>query len=135
MHTILSTQQPIDLDIAVPNINQRQRIPPEAIQRVVNHIANTFQPEKIILFGSYAYGQPKPWSDVDLLVIMQTDIPKQKQMEITLSFKDTLGVDILVRTPHEIAHRLPLGDFFLREIINKGKILYERTDFGMDKKG
>ena len=124
---------PTDLGIVIPNVNQRQRIAPEVIQQVVDHIARTFQPEKVILFGSYAYGQPKPWSDVDLLVIMQTDTPKQKQMEITLSFLDPLGVDILVRTPQEIAYRLPLGDFFLREIISKGKVLYERIDFRMDK--
>jgi len=117
-----------DLGLTVPNVNKRDKIPLEAIQTVVNHIAQTFETEKIILFGSYAYGTPKPWSDVDLLVIMETDKPAQKQFEIALSFQDPLGVDILVRTPQEIAHRVPLGDFFLREIITKGQVLYERID-------
>ncbi len=106
----------------------------EAIQAVVDHIAQTFEPEKIILFGSYAYGQPKPWSDVDLLVVIKTEAPKQMQMDINLSFRDPFGLDIMVRTPEEINHRIPLGDFFLREIVTRGKVLYERTNIGMDKK-
>ena len=57
--------------IDVPNVNERERIPPEAIQAVADRIAEEFDPDKIILFGSYAYGDPKPWSDVDLLVVME----------------------------------------------------------------
>jgi len=117
-----------ELNIQVLNVNERDRVPPEAIQAVVDHIAQTFDPEKIILFGSYAYGNPKPWSDVDLLVMLETDNPKQAQMDINLSFRDPIGVDILVRTPQEIEYRIPLGDFFLRDIVSKGKILYERSD-------
>ena len=123
-----------DLNVRVPNINERDRVPIEAIQAVVDHIAQTFGPEKIILFGSYAYGQPKPWSDVDLLVVIETETPKQMQMDINLSFRDPFGLDIMVRTPEEINRRIPLGDFFLREIVTKGKVLYERTNVGMDKK-
>ena len=117
-----------DLNIQVPNINQRDRVPKEAIQRVVDHIAETFDPEKIILFGSYAYGEPKPWSDVDLLVVIETETPKQMQLDIVLSCYDPVGLDILVRTPQEIEDRIQLGDFFLREIVSKGKVLYERSD-------
>ncbi len=117
-----------DLNIHVPNINKRDRVPMEAIQAVVDHIAETFDPEKIILFGSYAYGEPKPWSDVDLLVIIETETPKQLQMNIALSLHDPFGLDILVRTPQEIRRRIPLGDFFLREIMSKGRVLYERSD-------
>jgi predicted nucleotidyltransferase len=116
-----------DLNIQVPNVNERDRVPAEAIQTVVDYIGETFDPECIILFGSYGYGQPKPWSDVDLLVIIETDNPKQMQMSICLSFKDPFGLDIMVRTPKEIKHRIALGDFFLREIVDKGKVLYERS--------
>ena len=123
-----------DLNIQVPNVNERDRVPMEAIQVVVDHIAQTFKPERIILFGSYAYGQPKPWSDVDLLVVLETDNPKQVQMDINLSFAHPFGMDILVRTPQEIEYRIPLGDYFLRDIVSKGKVLYERFDTGMDKK-
>jgi predicted nucleotidyltransferase len=123
-----------DLNIQVPSVNERDRVPMKAIRAVVDHIAQTFQPEKIILFGSYAYGEPKPWSDVDLLVVIETENPKQTQMDISLSFKDPFGLDILVRTPQEIERRIPLGDFFLREIVSKGKVLYERTNVRMDRK-
>jgi predicted nucleotidyltransferase len=99
-----------------------------AIQQVADYIAQTFDPQKIILFGSYAYGEPKPWSDVDLLVVKEVDDPEQMQKEINLSFIDPFGLDILVRTPQELAHRIPLGDYFLRDIVTKGKVLYERTD-------
>jgi len=84
-----------------------------------------FQPGENHLFSSYAYGQPKSWSDVDLLVVLETDNPKQKQREIALSFHGPFGLDILVWTPQEIAQRIPLGDFFLREIVTKGKTLYQ----------
>ena len=100
----------------------------EAIQTVVDHIAQTFDPDKIILFGSYAYGQPKPWSDVDLLIVIETENPKQVQMDINLSFQDPIGVDVLVRTPQEIKERILLGDYFLRDIVSKGKTLYECSD-------
>ena len=120
-----------DLDLRVPNINQRQRVPQQAIQVLVDHIASTFNPEKIILFGSYAYGTPMSWSDVDLLVIFDAPNPKQAQRDIYLSFEDSLGVDLLVRTPQEVEQRLQMGDFFLRDIVAKGKILYERPDSGV----
>lgn len=117
-----------DLGIRVPNVNERDRVPMDAIRAVVDFIARTFNPEKIILFGSYAYGSPKPWSDVDLLVVKETDNPKQLQMDIVLSFIDPFGLDIIVRTPQDIERRIPLGDYFLRDIVTKGKVLYERTD-------
>ncbi|MCG3210182.1 MAG: hypothetical protein FOGNACKC_03813 [Anaerolineae bacterium] len=116
-----------DLKISVPNINQREQVPEAAIEAVAAFIARSFNPEKIILFGSYAYGQPKPWSDVDLLVVIETDNPKQTQMDINLSFLHPFGLDILVRTPQEINERVKLGDAFLREAVTRGKILYERA--------
>lgn len=114
-----------DLQITVPNVNQRDRIPLAAIETVADFIAETFKPEKIILFGSYAYGQPKPWSDVDLLVVANTNDPKTMQRDINLSFVHPFGLDILVRTPQEIEERVKQGDFFLEEAVTKGKVLYE----------
>jgi predicted nucleotidyltransferase len=67
----MKTRKLVQMGVAeVPNINEHRRIPMQAIHAVVKRIAEKFQPEKIILFGSYAYGQPKPESDVDLLVVM-----------------------------------------------------------------
>ncbi len=100
-----------------------------AIRAVVRHIAGRFSPEAIILFGSYAYGKPTPWSDVDLLVVMET--PKgelETAMEIIESLPPTLfSVDILARDPKTIDHRKALGDAFMREITSKGQTLYARA--------
>lgn len=62
------------------------------------------------------------------MIVIETETPKQMQKEIVLSFQDPFGLDILVRTPQEIEQRVGLGDFFLREIVSKGKVLYEQTN-------
>lgn len=87
-----------------------------------------FRPDKIILFGSYAKGNPGPNSDVDLLVIVNTrQSTWDLAVEISLALKHSFPMDILVRTPREIARRLKYGDFFIRNILENGKVLYERT--------
>lgn len=112
----------------VPNVNPRRRIPRRAIQAVVKQIAEKFQPEKIILFGSYAYGRPRPESDVDLLVVMNTPRrPRQQRLEISRALSPRpFPLDIIVRTPAQLRERIALGDFFLREISTQGKVVYER---------
>ncbi len=102
----------------------------EAIRAVVARIAAKYRPEKIILFGSHAYGDPKPWSDVDLLVIMETELTeRQQRLEISRFLHDRpFGMDIIVRAPANLAWRLKEGDFFLREIVGKGKLMYEKPN-------
>lgn len=105
------------------------RIPRRAINDIVKHIANKFDPERIILFGSYAYGKPHPYSDVDLLVVMKTkERPLAKQLEISRALSPhPFGMDILVRAPKQLKERIAMGDYFLREIVTKGKVVYERS--------
>jgi predicted nucleotidyltransferase len=112
----------------VPNVNERRRIPMRAIRAVVKQIAEKFQPEKIILFGSYAYGKPKPESDVDLLVVMETSLrSRQQRLEISRALSPRpFPLDIIVRTPKELEERIALGDIFLREIMTQGKVVYEQ---------
>jgi predicted nucleotidyltransferase len=99
---------------------------PGAIERIVTEL----KPEKIILFGSYAYGNPTPDSDVDLLVVMKT---KAKEIDRYVAVSNLLyprrfPVDILVKTPKELrAEAGKQGNFFMREILKKGKVLYERS--------
>ncbi len=113
--------------VAVPPINKRRRIPKRAIDDVVRQIAEKFQPEKIILFGSYAYGNPTQVSDVDLLVIMKTRLREsQQEIHILNSIDFHFGLDLLVKTPKTLKARIGLGDFFLKEIVSKGKVVYER---------
>lgn len=104
------------------------RIPRRAINDVVKRIANNFDPERIILFGSYAYGKPHPYSDVDLLVVMKTkERPLAKQLEISRALSPhPFGMDILVRAPKQLKRRIAMGDYFLREIVTRGKVVYER---------
>ncbi len=100
---------------------------PQAVERIVSAL----KPEKIILFGSYAYGNPTHDSDVDLLVIMKT---RKKRAERYVAVSQVLyprqfPVDIIVKTPKEVEEAMKGGkdnSFFIREIIKKGKVLYDR---------
>jgi uncharacterized protein len=93
-------------------------------------VAKQFRPQKIILFGSYAYGQPTPDSDVDLLVIMKRSRYRGERMSVRIRHAVRAGfpMDLLVRTPGFIAKRLAWKDCFTEEIMQKGKVLYEAPD-------
>jgi len=89
------------------------------------------KPEKIILFGSYAYGEPNENSDIDLFVIK--DMPATKVRDYRLMLKKTLWnlfkeqkieFDLLVDNQERINKRIELGDQFYEEIITKGKVIY-----------
>ncbi len=100
------------------------------LPRAVERIANALHPEKIILFGSYAYGKPTYDSDVDLLVIWDTDTPrKERHLAVARLLRPRVfALDLLVRTPQEIKSGLETGNFFLEEIVSQGKVLYERRN-------
>lgn len=102
-------------------------VPLAAIRRFARRIARRFRPDKIILFGSYAYGTPHNESDVDLLVIMPTRNVLDQAVRIGLAFERPFSLDVHVRTPHQIKRGLQEGDcdWFLREVMEKGKVLYE----------
>ena len=101
------------------------RVKRQEIRRVCTQIARLFKPERIVLFGSYAYGRPTADSDVDLLVVMPFDGKGfRKASEIRSRIDADFPLDLLVRTPKEVNRRLLGGDFFLREITEKGKLLY-----------
>jgi len=114
----------------------RKPVSMQDIHAVAKIISEKFDPDKIILFGSHAYGQPRPWSDVDLLVVMETTLtPRQQRLEISRALSPRpFGIDIIVRTPNDLERRLELGDFFLREVVSKGKPIYECTYPRMDRK-
>jgi len=114
----------------VPPLKERTCIPMKTIRAIAKHIADEFDPEQIILFGSHAYGNPTAWSDVDLLVVMDTpDGELAAILEIAESLPDlSFRVDIIVRSREVLEKRIKMGDWFLRRITQKGKVLYERTD-------
>ena len=106
-----------------------RRVTRESIETVVQQIVERFQPEQVILFGSYAYGRPDPESDVDLLVVMDTPLKEMEQaVRICQAIEYHFGLDLIVRTPDTLARRLALGDWFLHDATHQGKVLYERTD-------
>lgn len=95
-----------------------------AIRRYARQVAERFQPKKIILFGSYAYGTPHEDSDVDLLVVMPTANEVSQAVRIRLALAAPFPMDLLVRTPEKLRRRIEEGNWFLREITEKGKVLY-----------
>jgi predicted nucleotidyltransferase len=110
-------------------------IPLSAIRRFARQIAERFHPEKIILFGSYAYGTPHNESDVDLLVIMPASNVINQSIRISLAFKRPFSVDLIVRTPKQIAQAFRDNNWFIREIVEKGKVLYEARDRQVGSQG
>jgi predicted nucleotidyltransferase len=98
------------------------------IQNILEKLLIGYAPQKVILFGSYAYGTPRPDSDIDLLIIKETSerfIDRWVTVRRILSDPErTVPLEILVLTPQEMAKRLAIGDQFLAEITRKGEILY-----------
>lgn len=116
--------------IPVPSIYERKRIPQKAIDDVVRQIVEKFHPQKIILVGSYARSNPRPESDVDMLVVMETSLKESKQallIDKNLD-RDLFGMDLIVHTPENLANRIAMGDSFLKEITSKGKVFYEAVN-------
>lgn len=99
-------------------------VPKSVIRRFARDVSEQFQPEKIVLFGSHAYGKPHVDSDVDVLVVMPCRNQLDQAVRISLTIDPPFPLDIIVRTPHNMSWRLAEGDSFLREIIAQGKVLY-----------
>jgi predicted nucleotidyltransferase len=110
-------------------------VPMRIIRRFARQVAERFQPDKIILFGSHAYGTPHADSDVDILVVMPARNQLDQAVRIELACDPPFPLDIIVRTPKNMKWRLEEGDSFLKEIISRGKVLYEKSNARMGAKG
>ena len=96
------------------------------IRDLTSQIAREFNPDRIILFGSHAYGQPGNDSDVDILVVLSFEgKPVRKAIEIRNKINARVPLDLIVRTPEQLAQRLAQNDWFMREIVERGRTLYE----------
>ena len=105
------------------------------IRRYALRVAERFKPRRIVLFGSYAYGEPNEDSDVDLLVVMRHRGATYSQAtRIRCAIEPPFALDLLVRSPEELKKRLKLGDYLLREIIERGKVLYDASNKGVGAK-
>ena len=109
-------------------------IPMRLIRRYARVLAEKFRPDKIILFGSFAYGTPHTDSDVDLLVIMPARSQGSQAYKMRLGLAAPFAMDLIVRTPETMKWRLEEGDSFLWEIVTKGRVLYEKADGRMGAK-
>jgi len=107
-----------------------RRVSKHSIRQAAHRIAESVHPKKIILFGSYVYGQPTQDSDVDFLLIIK-ERTRRARRETSLKASQALyprlfPVDIVVRSAHDIRPRINAGDFFLQDIIEKGRVLFEQ---------
>lgn len=101
---------------------------PEEAKRIVEKIVQGYAPQKIYLYGSYAWGRPDEESDLDLLVVKETPLRRiDREVEVATHFSNPqrrVPVDLIVLTPSELEQRTRRGDPFLREILENGKLLY-----------
>ena len=105
-------------------------VPMKSIRRYCEAIAREFQPQRIVLFGSHAGGKPHEDSDVDVLVIMKSRPALGTRPALAIRQRIAAGfpVDLIVREPEEVRQRILLGDSFLREITEQGRVMYETAD-------
>jgi predicted nucleotidyltransferase len=108
----------------------------QLLREIVEKIKVGYQPEKIILYGSYAYGHPDDESDIDLLIVKETDAsPFDRRVAVRriVDLRLPIAFAPIVVTPRELAERLEMADSFFEEILQKGKTLYAKegiTDTG-----
>lgn len=98
------------------------------IKKIARQVVEAYQPEKIILFGSYAYGEPHKDSDIDLLIIKKTSRPFIDRLvqvrKILTDPNRSVPLETIVLTPKELNARLKIGDQFIQEIVTRGEVLY-----------
>ena len=112
----------------LPRTRNRTR-PRNHIKLLCSEIAREFHPDKIVLFGSHASGKARPESDIDLLIVMPFKGSPFRQASLILTHVvhaiGVLPLDLLVRTNDQVQERIQLGDSFMREIIERGRVMYE----------
>ena len=115
--------KPIEMDESTWTANLEAEL-----SRVVKHIVERSSPQKIILFGSFAQGDARIWSDLDLVVIKETDEDfLDRSRDLLAGIMPRVGLDILVYTPEEFQQLCQERKFFQKEIVEKGKVLYEQS--------
>jgi predicted nucleotidyltransferase len=99
------------------------------LSEIVEKLKREYKPLKIILFGSYAYGNPEEDSDLDILILKNTDKRRVDRFvlvkKIIYNPNCKIPISPLVYTPNELDRRLRIGDDFINEILKKGVVLYE----------
>jgi predicted nucleotidyltransferase len=101
----------------------------KTIESIGETIARKFSPERVVLFGSYAYGSPGQDSDIDLFVVMSHEgVAARKAAEIRLALPTNLPIDVIVRSPRKVKERLRMHDSFISDVMRNGRVLYAGSD-------
>ncbi|MBI3362894.1 MAG: nucleotidyltransferase domain-containing protein [Chloroflexi bacterium] len=105
---------------------------------IVQRIVEAYVPDKIILYGSYAYGMPRPDSDFDLLILKETtEPPRDRRFAVRKAIwplPTTIPVEPLVVTESELARRLEIGDQYFQEIVSRGRTVYDRQGLARSRR-
>lgn len=103
----------------------------QIIQDIVQKLADSYRPQRMILFGSFVYGQPDSDSDIDLLIVKDThESPLERRVQVRKIVADPerrVPFSPLVITPDELARRISLGDPFYRDILAHGEVVYAQS--------
>lgn len=104
-----------------------QKLYHQEVKNITQILKKKYRPEKIILFGSGANGKIKPSSDIDMMIIKKSNKRRVDRIkEVLMMIDNNLPFEPLVYTPSEIKKRVAMGDFFVQNVIQKGKTLYEK---------
>lgn len=113
-------------DTSVANTQTREALGKE-LDRIVAALIEKYQPQKIILFGSLATGRIEEWSDIDLLIIKQTWTRRfYRRAQALRGIKRNVPMDIIILTPDEVKILSDEGSLFIKDILDKGSVLYEK---------
>lgn len=105
----------------------RQELLTDSLNELLPVLVEEYDPEQVILFGSMARGRVEEWSDLDLLIVKETDEPfLDRSVRVALLCRAIVGVDYLVYTPAELAQMIERGNPFILEALREGQVLYDR---------
>lgn len=117
----------IEVSNITQNASERRALMEDELQRCLSVLRTEYQPQKVLLFGSMVEGNTGEWSDLDLVIIKETNQRFLDRIkEVIQILHPRIGMDILVYTPEEFEHLSGDRAFLRREIVEKGKVLYER---------
>ena len=116
-----------EMELDATTVTQRKEALENELHRIVATLAEKYKPEKIILFGSLATGRIHEWSDIDLLIIKETTTRRiYRRAEALKEIERNVPIDVIILTPNEVKFLCDEKSLFIKDILEKGSIVYER---------